>query len=542
MNFLDKAVVNIFPSYGMRRVIAKQRLDRLGKLAPITNQRSFDAISGSRTRYDILAPRNSANTAIDTSVESLRNNVRQLEYNNGVVAGPIHRIANHVVSTGFNFQSRVKPDELGMVPKINKKMATEWNTGAEIQFARWSKKADKRLIQTFAELCHSAEMALIRDGGVLVIGRNSNRRGRLIPYCLELLEIDRLKTPIGEIGNLKIRNGIEFDDEGVPKYYYVLKRHPGESYFPAGIRADDYDQIDAFNRNGSRKVLHLYNPLRPEQEIGFSQWAAALKDIQDLDRYTEAEKYAALEDACLTGFIKTKDPQGFQANYTDFDIPTGNNEGTGNRGHEFGVGKMNYLGPDDDIEIHAPKRPNSQFGTMVDQLLRGPANALDVPPQIVSQDWADMNYSNARTVLMMFDISKIVRQAYLINHLCAPVWESVATGFVVHGIVQAPSFDRRKDDYLSHVWIPPGRDYIDPVKEAKGKAIELETMSTTLTDIHASKGKDFMEVAETRARELRKIKDLEKEFGIEMIPKSEPDLDPADDFDTDGKRALRAVK
>ena len=516
MNFIDKAIVSVFPSYGVRRIVTKRRLDRLEKLAPKSNQRSFDSISNSRTRHDFLAPQNSPTNAVDSSAESLRNHVRQLEYNNGFVSGPIHRIANHVVSTGFNFQSRVKADARGVIPKINQAMADSWNIGAELYYGRWAKKSDKRLIQNFGEQCHTAEMALIRDGGLLAIGRNSQRRDRLIPYCLDLVEIDRLRTPIGEIQNPKIRNGIEFDDEGVPKYYYVLKRHPAESYIPAGIRADDFETIDAFNPNGTRKVLHLYNPIRPEQEIGFSQFAAALKDIQDLDSYTGAEKFAMLEDACLTGIVTSPAAQEFQAKYTNFDIKDNADEGTSLRGHEFAPGKWNYLNTGEEITIHSPKRPNSAFGEMIDQLLRGPSNALDIPPQIMSQDWADMNYSNARTVLMMFDIAKIVRQAYLINHLCAAVWENVANDLVVHGILQAPGFDRRKDDYLASIWIPPGRDYIDPVKEAKGKEIELKVGTETYQRTWASKGGDWEARLEDRFVYEKKKADLAKQYGVEL--------------------------
>ena len=125
-----------------------------------------------------------------------------------------------------------------------------------------------------------------------------------------MFEIDRLKTPPGEAGNPQCRNGIIYDDEGVKKWFLILKRHPGEIHFtkPSNM---EYEQVPAFDADGTPKVLHLYDPRRPEQTRGYSQLSSGLKDLQDLERYMEAEKLAALENACLTGIVKTNAPATF---------------------------------------------------------------------------------------------------------------------------------------------------------------------------------------------------------------------------------------
>ena len=57
---------------------------------------------------------------------------------------------------------------------------------------------------------------------------------------------------------------------------------------------------------------------------------------------------------------------------------------------------------------------------------------------------------------------------------------------------------------------------MDSVKESKGKEIEIKNNMTTMSNIHASRGLDFEETIEQRAKELKKIQDLEEEFGIEF--------------------------
>ena len=542
MSWFNNKIAKVFPGYALRREVATRRLKRLQDFdGKESLRRSFEAISGNRLRSDFLSTSKSADSAIQGSIDGLRNHIRQLEYNNGFVSGPIQRIVKNVVGQGIHFQARVKSD-IKNLPKISEPAAEKFNTNMERLFKRWTQRSDTRLMQNFNEQQAIVEGGLVRDGEVLAVGRNSKRKDRQIPYCLELLEADRLQTPSSEISNPKIRNGILFDDEGAPKTYFILKRHPGEAIPLMGGKAADFEEVPAFNANGTRKVLHLFNPLRPEQTRGFSSFAAALKDIQDLDRYTEAEKMAALEDACMTGFVKTEAPTAFQEAYTD----ASGNPKEYERVHEFAPLKWHYLRPGEDITMHKPTRPNDSFSEMVNQLLRGPSNALDIPPEVMSQNWQGMNYSNARTVLLMFYLSCRIRQKYLIDHFCIPIYENVATALVVKGLIKAPGFDMRREDYLSHSWIAPGWQWIDPVKEAKGKEIEVQNNFETLTDIHAAQGRDFEETMETRAIELKKMKELEEKYDIQF-PKNQGGKSfgngaPEDEKEEEEERAIRIVK
>ncbi len=510
VSWLNRQIAGLFPVWALKRQIAVQRIKRLEQFQ--SELRSFEAVSGNRLRYDFLSTTQGPDTAIKGDIQSLRNHVRQLEYNNGFVSGLIRRIVKNTVGQGIRFQARVRADSRRLeIPKINETTAKNFNDDAERQFARWNKQADKRLMFSFYELQKLVEGALVRDNECLVIGRKSKRRGRIIPYCLDVLEADRLMTPASEINNPSIRNGIRFDEEGVPCGFFLLRRHPGES-FGANPVDDDFEEVPAFNKNGTRKVLHLFNPIRPEQTRGFTLFAAGLKDLQDLDRYMEAEKMAALEAACLTGVVESGDPMGFNTSVTG-------SSGSDNydRIHEFAPGKWHYLNPGEKAEILNPSRPNESFGEYVDQLSRGPAGALDVPPEIFTQNWKGFNYSNARTVLLQFWATCIERTHYLTNHLCIPVWENVGRAMVAHGLVQAQGFDRRPDDYLRSAWIPSVyRRWVDPLKESKGRENDVNNNFDTLTDVCAEQGRDVDEVLETRARELVRIKELEEKYDIKF--------------------------
>lgn len=550
MSLLDSAIKSFSPSWALKRQIAQNRLTRL---QTYREKRSWEAVAGGRTRSEFLTTSKNADSFISGGAKTLRQHIRSLEFNNGFVSGPIQRIVNNVVGNGMTFQSRVKADEAylrGLPLRITDADAELFNFLAEKNFKRWAKEADIRLILKFNDMARLIEAALVRDGEALVIGRTSARQNRFLPYCLELLEIDRLGVPMEEMKNPKLIDGILYDAEGVPESYFVLKEHPGEVRKMTGRKLYDFEIIPAFNPNGTRKVFHLFNPIRPEQSRGFSALAAGLKDFQDLDRYREAEVMASLEDACLTGFVKSPQPDAYQAGRTVDDTQTTDGAGSTQRIHEFGAGQWIYGLPGEEVEIHRNARPNTQMEAFINQLLRGPANALDIPPEVLAQNWQGMNYSNARTVLLQFYVAMQVRQNYLINYFYQPVWESALAALVANGHMGetgAAIYGMRKEDALQSVWIPPGWSWVDPTKEALGKEIEVMNGFDTHYAVAASKGMDAEENLDAEARYLKKKKDLEEKYDIKFPTKEQkppvgnPDGENDDEEKPKNKKTLRIV-
>lgn len=516
---MDSIVRVLSPKMAMERNIYRHRDIRLREIYDKGERknRSFEATSGSRTQYDFLKPNTSADSAISGNLKNLRNHVRQAEYDNGHVAGPIARICDNVVGTGLRFQSRLRPDRksarLGDGPRVSLDFASSFNAQVEYNFKKWSKQADVRLLQNFYELQYLIQGALIRDGEVLVIGRQSKKSNRLIPYCQEVVEIDRLDTPPEEISNPQIRNGIRFDEEGAPVSYFVLKYHPAD-YLTFKGKVYDFEEIPAFNSNGSRKVIHLYKILRPEQTRGFSWMASGLKDLQNALRYADAEMFAAIEDACMTGIVTSPAAASFQSNYTVAD--DGTDSTSDGRIHEFAPNKWHYLNPGEEVSIRDPKRPNDKFDEIIKSFYRGPANGLNIPLEVYLQDWKDLNYSNARTILIQFYQTCRLLQQYMVDHYCLPTYENVLNDLVIYGKVQASGYVERQEDYLTCKWTPPKREWVDPLKEPQGKQVELQNLTTTRSSIVASQGGDFEEVAEEVAQEEAYIKGLEEEYGVDL--------------------------
>lgn len=513
--WLDSAISTISPSWALGRFVNREQLKALTKLSTQSRKANLEGIGGDRLQADHTNSNLDIESVTKNNLGSLRNHVRDLELNDGSISGPIENLTNHIVGAGFKFQSKVTADKkyvrLPDFPRIDKQRAEIFNFWMEKRWKKFSKQADLHLLQNLAEMIWTIQAAVLRDGEILVVGRKSTRPDRLIPYCLEILEIDRLQIPFCMITDPDVHNGIRYDADGAPQTYYVLKHHPGSTTVQ-NWRIDDYEEIPAFNENGTINVMHLFRHIRPEQLRGFSKLISALPEIQNATRYKKAEMFAALQDACGVAIVKTTNPAHFQSNYTK----SGNDPNK--RINELSPGMTYYLNNFEDMMIRDPKRPNDKFDEIIKAFLRGPANAFNTPPEFFLQDWKDINYSNARTIVIQLYVTIRIQQKALVDHICSVVQENALHDFVAKGLLEAPGFIERKEDYLEASWIPPKREWVDPVKEAQGKMLEIQMGIETPQSICASKGIDFEENLETMAKNLALKKALEKEYKVILPP------------------------
>ncbi|MCK4717669.1 MAG: phage portal protein, partial [Thermoplasmata archaeon] len=323
---------------------------------------------------------------------------------------------------------------------------------------------------------------------------------------------------------------------GVPEFYLVLKQHPGDTLnMNLTMEGKHFEQIPAYHRNGNKKVMHLFNPVRPEQTIGYTIFASAVKDLLDGDRYMDAEKMAALEDACMTAVITTENAKTFAENFADV---TGSASETFKLQHEFGTNEQWYMEPGQDVSMHKPTRPNNQLRDYMEQILSGPANAVNMPPEVYSQNFRGLNYSNARTILLNLYAAGRTWQNFMISDLCVPVWHQTASWFIQKGLIGVNTpFGLRKHDWLKSTWIPAVfRRWIDPLKEAKGKEVDLNNNIETLTDVLAEQGKDFDEHILKRGREIKKMAEVEEQLGIKF-PSSGSAAQPVAEGEEEGEEA-----
>lgn len=498
-NRLDRAIGFFFPGWGFKR-----------KAARFAGEFMLSGYRGGKTRRprDKWIPGGgSADEDILLDLPTLRERSRDLNRNEAVAAGATDTVVTNVVGSGIMPQSQINAERLGIEPD----KALELQQQAELSWLKWKRNADSTNRLDFDDIQALIQRQVLENGEIFILPLMV--RGRK-PYslALEMVEADRVDTPPRHKSRFdgRIRGGIEFGDRGQPIAYHIKKSHPGDVTVGPN-RTDDYARIRAWSSFGRPNVFHLFHQTRPGQSRGVPWFAPALNIFKDMADYLEAELVAARVAACYAILVTSSNP------YNEaFNASAGETDTAGKPVEYLEPGIIKYLSAGDNVTGFSPNRPGNTFEPFVEKILRAIGIALDLPYELLAKDFSKTNYSSARAALLEARKFFQWRQVWLAKRICQPFWEMVLEEAWLRGEFKADDFLDRKREYCRARWIPNGWQWVDPVKEAKGAEISLRNNMTTLSSILAGHGQDLDETLETRARELKKVKELEDKYDIQF--------------------------
>ncbi|MGN0912259.1 MAG: phage portal protein, partial [Alphaproteobacteria bacterium] len=338
--------------------------------------------------------------------------------------------------------------------------------------------------------------------------------------CIQLIEPDRLSNPNNAMDAKYMRGGVEIDRYGAPVAYHIRKNHPGDYWI--GGATDTWERVPAYTDFGRRRVLHVHDVERIGQTKGKPILTSIMPMFKMLDHYERSELQAAIVNAMIAAFIETPmDAEGL-------------NELFGGDGNDYLNAKKDWkvkleggsiipIFPGDKIAPFTPSRPNSAYGSFIENVLRHIGTGLNIPYELLLKDFSKTNYSSARAALLEAWRFFNGRRAWLGNTWATPVYELWLEEAVNKGLVDAPDFYENRYAYTRCKWIGPGRGWVDPVKEAQACQLRMEIGLSTLENECASQGLDWEEVVEQRLREKNKLRELGLDIGdlIQQEDKSE---------------------
>lgn len=477
------------------------RIKKVGPLPPsrATGERAVRIVAsgygdaGASTRRRALkgfqAHSGSADRDINDNNETLRQRSRQLLMGSPVAASAIKTLRTNVVGVGLVPKPAIDADLLGMTPE----QAIEWQRAAEREFALWAedkRKCDATGVNNFAGIQQLVLLSWLTSGDVFVLIRHVKRNPVLSPYGLRLhvIEADRVASPgqslpaypayttvTLESGNL-CHDGVEVDKSGAIIAYHIRNNYPDDwtGKMTEWVRVPAYGR-----RTGLPNILHVMDAERPEQYRGVSMLAPVIEPLRQIERYTEAELMAAVVQSLFTVFITLEHPEDYPFNPTnpegDQSVRTDPNE------VEMGPGQINLLKPGESITPADPSRPNSEFADFTQKIAEQIGAALEIPVDLLLKSF-NASYSASRAALMEAWKSFRMRRAWLVDDLCAPVWELFITEAVALGRLQAPGFFADPlvhRAYLGCEWIGPSQGQLDPTKEISAEILAMQNGLTT---------------------------------------------------------------
>lgn len=469
-------------------------LQALGAVS-VPQTRQYAGAKTTRLTNDWSTVNASANQEIKQSLRVMRARSRQLARDDDYFKGFLTKLKTNVIGAqGIILQADAKNDDGTKQKPVNEALETAWK--------EWSKKdnasANGRL--SWKDIQALALRTMAVDGECIIRKIYSSKNP--FNYSLQFIDVDWLDE---DYNDKQLPNGnrvvmsVEIDDYDRPvAYYFTAPRWYNIAVpdFPGNIvsRAST-DRV----RVKAREIIHLFLQDRPGQTRGMVWAHTAMRRLNMLDGYEEAELVGARVAASQMAFAIPPTPEAGLTGETleDQDIE-----------QEVSAGMIGTLPAGYDLKSIDFKRPGTTYSVFTKSILRAIAVGLDISYNTLASDLESTSYSSMRAGSVEDRDHWRELQTWLAEHLCQDVYDNWlmlnvgANGIDISTLAQVST----------PIWRGRGFDWVDPSKDA---AADIELVSAglkTRTEILAERGKDFEDVMEEFAHEQEVIDRLDLLF------------------------------
>ncbi|WP_243546392.1 phage portal protein [Pseudodesulfovibrio tunisiensis] len=482
--------------------------------------RGFGRVRSVAGRHeDILSNWNTGRATRDGEArerEVIARRAEELVDNDPNAASVIDSMTVNIVGGGLRPQAKVDRKRLG----LTEDQAEELQDAQEKAWLRWCPEAHAGGRAFFGDMQFQSLHSVLAKGEFFYLPRmldEARYPERIFSLALQDVHPARLSTPVDMRQREDMVDGIEINDDGRAVAYWIC--NPPKDQYGEFLSSSHYVRIPA--RIGHRPgVLHGYRYTREEQFRGRSVLAPAMKFYRLLGKSVDYELIGQIMAASMPVFIASQNPMGAAMPMGQPDPPSPYDEsGQPNPLYHrtYSPGTVLYGAPGERPYILESNRPGNNFQAFAHLIMRAMAAATGMPYEVLAKDFSQTNYSSARAALLEAWRVFMVYRSWAGAHFCQITWNMVQEEAYLRGLwsvpAGAPDFYDDPFAYLGVRWIGPARGYIDPVKEILAYVKGLENNIFTHADVVAEQGGDGQEVAETRARERRRDRDL----GLEAI-------------------------
>lgn len=459
---------------------------------------------------------------------------RDLVKNNGFISGGMDRRVEAVI--GSKIRLKCQPAYAAM----NRDFDWSFRWSQEVQTA-WkvytlgvSRLCDAEGSKTFGMIVNTAYRHYFIDGEALAVVEDIDRGGKYTT-ALRLIDPDRLSNPTGVPDHAILQNGnrlvggVELDKNHAPVAYHIRVAHPSD---PA-VTMDKFrwERIPRYSPSGRPRVIHAYHAKRAEVRRGVSQLAEIIIASKQMDRMDKATVNAALLQTIMALFITSPAPTeevaeavapieaAPSAGYLDNLLSFREKNKVRIGGEAQGI----HLFPGEKAEFKVPTHPHNNFEAFMAQMLRKIASTFGLSYPQLSQDWAGINYSSARTLLNEIWRGLLDDRHVFTQMFCTPFYAAwLEEAIVLSRTITLPggplSFYRWKDELTLCDWMGPGRGTVDPKKEQEAASIAIAGNRSSDAREMEAQGFDYVEVYEELANERKLRESLGLPDGDNAVP------------------------
>lgn len=470
MNWLDKAIGIFSPRAALKRAASRRAL------------RAYDGAAVGRRTAGWRAPTTSADTEISASLPKLRARSRDLQRNSAHARKAKSVWTNNLVGEGIK-------------PRCKDKRVMDL-------FAQWSKQCDTDGQLNFDGIIELMVSEMIEGGEALL--RQRARRpedGLVVPLQLQVYESEQLD--ISKIGTIDINgttnriiNGVEVDQIGRRRAYWLFQDHPGSllpnvplNYASVPIPAD--------------QIIHLYRKERTQMR-GVPWCSSVVRDIRDRDDYKIAEGVRKKTESCVVAIVTGADPGDDAIAPFSETTPPGMSvtDSNGRPVEHFEPGLIAYAHGSKDVKFNSPNADGG-FVDWSKASLHEIAAGFLIPYELLSGDLSMVNFSSARVAIQEFRrLCGVIQYLCIVPMMLDRVWKWFCEAAYLAGLI--PKAD------VPVEWVMPMFASVNPIDDVNADILEVRAGFVPLTVKIAERGYD----PEWVFGEIDRIKGILDEMGI----------------------------
>ena len=457
---------------------------------------------------------------------TLRNRSRYEVSNNSYARGIVNTLANDTIGTGPRLQLQLpKPfeDDEDLTPKEKyrrqqrQRRQAKYLQPVEKEFHRWAREID------LAGKLRTMRVARAQDGEVFAVLTTNNKLRSRVKLDLRLVEADQVTDAANTSQSANNADGIEIDLEGNPTRYRIVTDPNLVSAIPKWIDAS--------------QVIHWFRCDRPGQVRGVPEIMPALPLFAQLRRFTLATIAAAETAADFAAVIYSDiagepDDQAMPFELIELEqrmatmLPAG-----------YKLGQIQSAHPATTYEMF--KR----------EILNEIARCVCMPYNVAACNSSKYNYASGRLDHQVYfraiEIDQDDCERIILDRILMAWLEEAALipDVIPRGLPPMIDWD--------HQWFWPGREHVDPAKEANAQNTRLKSGTTHRAREYAGQGCDVdvederaaasfgLTVEEYRRRLVDTLFPVPSAIGPSSVADTDPD-DEEEDEDDDEQNAAAA--
>lgn len=417
--------------------------------------------------------------------------------------------------------------------------------------------ADAEGKKSWVEMVRLAVGIHFVDGNCLSVFEYIEDFGRPYGTAVKFVSTDRLSNPYDAADTARLRGGIEFNSHNAAVAYHIRNAHPAETFMGSMEDIYTWRRVDRYKPWGRPMVLHLFEQKSAEQTLGISMMASALKETKMSRNFQDVCFQSAVAAASYAGVITSADDSAKVMEMLGKDTANVGphaaggaadlleaqnrywenylrmvNDYTGGRNNNIARlngAKIPHLAPGSKLDILPLGKDNTLGSNLEHAIQRRIAASIGQTFEEFTRNFSEANYSSLRYGLVLTQRAAASRRKSIAEKFANTVFRCWLEEAIMTGQISAmPRTARRLGwiyegqnlDALAHAsWIAGSNGQIDEFKETQAASLRVKEGLSSRSEEAARLGKNIEEVDRQRAKDLRRQKDLEAEYGVQFDEK-----------------------